>query len=189
MNPPKANIKRKNKARRYRRRGVERAAVELAVLAMARDMDEILKLHCLDASTRRAALKNQRRQRSDEELEVLSLARILESLAKQYPRFAEHLRKLQYSLRKRLTRPAARRAEIMAYIQNEGPVEFSELVQCTLYDPPVVRSDIKVLMKEERIVEVNREGQPPRRTAQGRAVDRIFYQKAAGPSGVVGRQG
>lgn len=178
--------KRKNKARRYRRRGVERAAVELAVAAFAKDIGDVIELHNTIATARLLAAKNQRRQRSEEELEVLSLARVLESLAKQYPRFADHLRKLQHYLRKRLTRPAARRAEILAHI-DDGPVDLNEIVQCTLYDPPVVRSDIRWLVRAGRVREVNRDGNPVRRAPAGRAIEKVFY-RAAGPSQVAAQR-
>jgi hypothetical protein len=139
--------KRKNKATRYRRRGVERAAAELAVLAMAKDVGETIQIHRDIASARLAAAKNQRRQRSEEELEVLSLARVLGLLAKQYPRYADHLNVPRNRLLKRLTRPAARRAEIRACVEREEQIDIEGLVQCTLYDPPVVRSDVKVMIR------------------------------------------
>src|SRR5258708_1829069 len=113
------STKRKNKASRYRRRGVERATAELAVLAMAKDVGETIQIHKDIASSRLAAAKNQRRQRSEEELEVLSLARVLGLLAKEYPRYAEHLNVPRNRLLKRLTRPAARRAEIRACVERE----------------------------------------------------------------------
>src|ERR1041384_1866721 len=133
--------KRTNKASQYRRwRGVERVAVELAVLAMAKDVGETIQLHRDIASARLAAVKNARRQRTEEELEVLSLARVLGLLAKQYPRYAEHLNVPRHRLLKRLTRPAARRAEIRACIEREERIDIDGLVQSTLYDPPVIRA-------------------------------------------------
>src|ERR1051325_6073181 len=116
--------KRKNKASRYRRRGVERATAELAVLALAKDVGETLQIHRDIASARLAAAKNQRRQRSEEEVEVLSLARVIGLLAKQFPRYADYLNVPRHRLLKRLTRPSARRAEIRACIEREEQIDI-----------------------------------------------------------------
>lgn len=180
MNTPTSQSpKRKNKASRYRRRGVERATAELAVLAMAKDVAEIIQTHRDIASARVAAAKTQRRQRSDEELEVLSLARVLGLLAKQYPRYADHLNVPRYRLLKRLTRPAARRAEIRACVEREEQIDIAGLVQCTLYDPPVVRSDVRVMVRGGQLREVK----PPRPAGPGRPPERTYYELGAGPSG------
>ncbi len=174
---PPMKPRRRNKATRYRRRGVERAAVELAVLAMAKDLGETIQLHRDMASARLAAAKNQRRQRSEEELEVLSLARILGLLAKQYPRYAEYLNVPRHRLLKRLTRPAARRAEIRACIEREDQIDVDGLVQCTLYDPPVVRADVRAMIRSGQLREVK----PTRPSGPGRPPERTYYQLAAGP--------
>ncbi len=180
------NPKRKNKSSRYRRRGVTRAAAELAVLAMAKDVGETIQIHKDIASARLAAAKNQRRQRSEEELEVLSLARVLGLLAKQYPRYADHLNVPRHRLLKRLTRPAARRAEIRACIEREEQIDIEGLVQCTLYDPPVVRSDVRVMLKGGQLREVK----PARPTGPGRPPERTYYElAAAGPSPTRGARG
>jgi hypothetical protein len=152
--------------------------MELAVLAMAKDLGETIKIHKDIASARLAAAKNQRRQRSEEELEVLSLARVLGLLAKQYPRYADHLNVPRHRLLKRLTRPAARRAEIRACIEREERIDIEGLVQCTLYDPPVIRADVRVMVKAGQLREVK----PARPLGPGRPSERTHYELGAGPS-------
>jgi hypothetical protein len=171
--------KRKNKASRYRMRGVARATAELAVLAMAKDVDETIQIHKDIARARLTAAKNQRRQRSEDELEVLSLARVLGLLAKQYPQYADHLTVPRQRLLKRLTRPTARRAEIRACIEREEQIDIDGLVQCTLYDPPVVRSDVRIMVKGGQLREVK----PPAGQHARRGSSRLTrYALAAGPS-------
>jgi len=117
----------------------------------------------------------------------LSLARVLESLAKMFPSFDGEIRKWQYYVRKQLTSPKARRAEILAKIVDSDLIDLDALVEATRYDKPVVRADIRVLMRGKRVTELNREGRSPRRTAEGRAVDHIFY--SAVPSRTSARRG
>jgi len=109
---------------------------------------------------------------------VLSLARVLGLLAKQYPRYADYLNVPRYRLLKRLTRPAARRAEIRACVEREEQIDIDGLVQCTLYDPPVVRADVRVMVKGGQLREVK----PPRPAGPGRPPERTLYEVAAGPS-------
>lgn len=177
------------KRRRRVSYGLQRAVAELSVLDFARDLDEVIKLHKVVAAERRAIAKHQRRKRSERELEILSLARVLEMLARQYKSFDGEIRKLQYYVRKQLTPPKVRRAELMAKVADSDGLDLSDLLQSTLHPAPVVRSDIRALVKAGRIVEVNRHGGPPRRrTAEGRAVERIIF-KAAVPSQAKARRG
>jgi hypothetical protein len=172
------------------RRGVQRAAIELSVLLMARDIEDVVRTHTTVASHRRAIAKRpwggasgadrQRRQRTEQELEILSFARVLESLRQLFPSFDERIKQLQYYARKQLTRPSARRAELLKLIEDAGGrLSQSDLLESTLYDKPIVRADIRTLMRQRKVKETKTTSLPGPRG--GRPTVQIFYG-LAGPS-------
>jgi hypothetical protein len=179
MSPTQTKRKKLRRIVNYR---LQRQAAELSVLALTRDINDVIKLHVTNLTQRHAAATRQRGQRTEHELEILSLARVLEILAAQYPVFGDELRKLQCYVRRQLTQPKARRAELVAKVGAEEPIEKDELIKATPYPPPVVRSDIQALVKAKRISEVNRDGRP------ARAIDRR-YLILAGPSQQLPRNG
>lgn len=132
-------------------------------------------------------------KRSAEELEILQLARELDSLIRQYPRFKSRLYQTQAYVRNQLQPLAKKEAAIVHCLENTGYplLDRDELVGDTNFDEPSVLAALASLVAAGRVDEVNREGNPPRRTKAGRATDRVYYRlrRPAVPSPTIARRG
>jgi hypothetical protein len=166
--------------KRYRSNAaLARATQNLAVLQLANELQKLVNQN---------KLFNRRDLRPADEFEILALGQIIEVLINRFPRFTSELRKLQNYVRKQLTSPEVRQAEILAKIRENEMLDIPELLEVTHYDKQTLVSDTKELVRDRRLEEVTREGKPPRRHASGHPTDRVYF-RLAGPSGRTARHG
>lgn len=118
------------------------------------------------------------RKRSPEAIKSLELARELKSLAVTHPRFAARLLSLQLYVKQQAGRPHTKRRRILQCLK-ESPwplLDLGEIMGDTNLDRVSCTEGLGVLVRRNQVDEVNRDGDPPRKTKSGRPTDHVYYR-------------
>jgi len=99
-------------------------------------------------------------RRSPRELQLLTLARELDTLAERFPRFAAGLNRLTYQVRFELRSQKDKQDLIVKALQRFERLALHELIEETRLDHSALADSLRPMIKRKRVVLCLRDGSP-----------------------------